>query len=259
MLEAVVNEGSPEAAFSVVVCHPHPLGGGSLHNKVAYHAMKVMNAPEWGFGWPVLRFNFRGVGRSEGVHDGAAETEDVRAAVHWIENEYKRPVVVAGFSFGAAMALGACCEGNPSQVSESRAPSASSGQAFDKLKAGAPPREQRPVHGDPGSGAPAIDVRALVAIGLPIHSGNARPDRRQYDYSFLAHCALPKLFLSGDNDQFATKAELIEVAAAAADPRQLALVPGADHFFTGRLEPMQSYLSGWLKEYVYDPGQRSAV
>ena len=101
-----MNEGSPERPFAALVCHPHPLGGGSLHNKVVYHAMKAMNAPEWGLGWPVLRFNFRGTGLSEGVHDGAAETGDVLAALRWLENEYKLPIVVAGFSFGAAMALG---------------------------------------------------------------------------------------------------------------------------------------------------------
>ena len=66
-LEAVVNEGSAGARAAVLICHPHPLGGGSLHNKVVYHAMKVMNAPEWGLGWPVLRFNFRGTGLSEGA------------------------------------------------------------------------------------------------------------------------------------------------------------------------------------------------
>ena len=102
-LEAVINEGSPSAAFAVVLAHPHPVGGGSMHNKVVYHAMKVMNAPEWGLGWPVLRFNFRGTGRSEGMHDGAAEAGDVLSALTWIENEYKLPLVAAGFSFGAAL------------------------------------------------------------------------------------------------------------------------------------------------------------
>ena len=48
-----------------------------MHNKVVYHAMKVLNAPEWGLGWPVLRFNFRGTGLSEGTHDGEAEAGDV--------------------------------------------------------------------------------------------------------------------------------------------------------------------------------------
>jgi len=221
-LEAVLNEGSSHAAFAAVIAHPHPLAGGSLHNKVVYHAMKVMNAPEWGFAWPVLRFNFRGMGQSEGRHDGAAEAGDVQAALAWIENEYKLPLVAAGFSFGAAMTLAACC-----------------GNADD------------PRH--------AVNVRALVAIGLPVRSWTARQEIPLYDYSFLAQCGIPKLFLSGDRDQFATKAELIQAAAAAAHPKHLALVPGADHFFTGRLEMMQSALSGWLKEQVYDPGERSYI
>jgi hypothetical protein len=80
-----------------------------MHNKVVYHAMKVFNDPAWGLALPVLRFNFRGTGLSEGAHDGKLESEDVLAAIDWIENEYKLPLVVAGFSFGAAMALKACC------------------------------------------------------------------------------------------------------------------------------------------------------
>jgi hypothetical protein len=216
----VLNEGSPNAAFAAVIAHPHPLGGGSMHNKVVYHAMKVINAGE--FGSPVLRFNFRGTGRSEGTHDGVAETGDVRAALAWVENEYKLPVVAVGFSFGAAMMLAACC-GNP----------------------------------DPAS--PPISVRGLVAIGLPVRSGAVRPGAPIYDYSFLAQCRIPKLFLSGDQDQFATKTELIQAAAAAAEPKKVALVPGADHFFTGHLERMQSELALWLKEQAYDPGQRSCI
>ena len=227
-LEAVLNEGSPDAACAAVLCHPHPLGGGSLHNKVVYHAMKAMNSPEWGLSWPVLRFNFRGTGRSEGRHDGAAESGDVLAALAWIENEYRLPMIAAGFSFGAAMVLKACCAGD-SQNHETP------GTHDDRLP-----------HG----------VRALAAIGLPVRSGTDAPG---YDYAYLAQCPIPKLFLSGDHDRYATKAELIQAAAAAAEPKQLALVPGADHFFNGQLESMQSSLSGWLKEQVYDPGQRSVV
>ena len=221
-LEAVVNEGSSCAAFAAIVCHPHPLGGGSLHNKVVYHAMKVMNAPQWGLGWPVLRFNFRGTGLSEGVHDGVAEAGDVLAGLRWLENEYKLPMVVAGFSFGAAMALAACC-------------------------------------GNAGAPASSMNIRALAAIGLPVRSGAIRPGAPLYDYSFLENCRIPKLFLSGDQDQFATETELIQAVATAADPKHMALVPGADHFFTGHLEAMQSALSRWLKEQVYDPGQRSCI
>lgn len=221
-LEAVLNEGSPLASFAAVIAHPHPLGGGSLHNKVVYHAMKVMNAPEWGFGWPVLRFNFRGTGRSEGEHHGTSEAGDVRAAVAWLENQYKLPVVAAGFSFGAAMTLATAC-------------------------------------GTPRSDGPSSDIRALVAIGLPVRSGTESNFPPAYDYSFLGHCRIPKFFLSGDNDRFATKAELIKAVAAAAEPKQVALVPGADHFFTGHLPAMQSALAEWLKEQVHDSGQRCCV
>jgi len=105
-LEALLNAGSPSATHAVVVCHPHPLYGGTLHNKVVFHAMKALNS----FGFPVLRFNFRGTGLSEGEHaHGTGEVEDVRAALDWIEREYTLPIIFAGFSFGAAVGMQAAC------------------------------------------------------------------------------------------------------------------------------------------------------
>lgn len=206
-LEALLNEGAASAPYVGLICHPHPKGGGTMHNKVVYRAMKAMNAPQFGLGWPVLRFNFRGTGLSEGRHDGDEEHGDVLAALDWLENEYKRPVVVAGFSFGAAMALRACCDGNTSR---------------SKAK-----------------------TRALVALGLPI-----RTEGRHYSYSFLHTCALPKLFLSGDCDEYAPAADLQRVAATTAEPKKLVLLPGADHFFAGRLEAMQNTLVHWLEEQL---------
>jgi uncharacterized protein len=101
-LEALLNAGSPNATHAAVVCHPHPLYGGTLHNKVVFHAMKALN----GLGFPVLRFNFRGTGLSEGEHaSGLGEVEDVRAALDWLEREFTLPVIFAGFSFGAAVGL----------------------------------------------------------------------------------------------------------------------------------------------------------
>jgi uncharacterized protein len=101
-LEALLNAGSPNATHAGVVCHPHPLYGGTLHNKVVFHAMKALNS----FGFPVLRFNFRGTGLSEGGHsNGIGEVEDVRAALDWLEAEFTVPIVFAGFSFGAAVGL----------------------------------------------------------------------------------------------------------------------------------------------------------
>jgi hypothetical protein len=207
-LEALLNTGAINARFAAVLCHPHPKGGGNLHNKVVYHAMKAMNAPEFGLAWPVLRFNFRGTGLSDGSHDGQAEAEDVLAAIDWVENEYKRPVVVCGFSFGAAMALLACCKSAQSR--------------------------KKPAN-----------VHALAALGLP-----TRAEGREYRYSFLSECSLPKLFLSGDCDQFAPAADLRHLAATTAEPKKLVLVPGADHFFAGHLEAMQNALAGWLKEQL---------
>lgn len=105
-LEAVLNTGREDAPFTALVCHPHPPSGGTMHNKVVYHAMKVFSE----LGLPVLRFNFRGVGLSEGVYDdGHGEQNDVRAAVEWLELNFRRPILFAGFSFGSNVGLRACC------------------------------------------------------------------------------------------------------------------------------------------------------
>ena len=108
-LEALLNEGAPDVPFAALLCHPHPVYGGTLHNKVVYRAMKVLNDPEWALGWPVLRFNFRGAGLSQGTHDGEAEAGDVLAALDWLTSEFRRPIFVGGYSFGAVMAHEACC------------------------------------------------------------------------------------------------------------------------------------------------------
>ncbi|MEY2412995.1 MAG: uncharacterized protein QOD84_1601 [Acidobacteriaceae bacterium] len=105
-LEALLNAGSESAKYAAVVCHPHPLFGGTLHNKVVFHAMKSLNS----FGFPVLRFNFRGAGLSHGEHDGGrGEVEDVRAALDSMDEKFHLPLLFAGFSFGAAVGLGAAC------------------------------------------------------------------------------------------------------------------------------------------------------
>jgi uncharacterized protein len=105
-LEALLNVGAPHATHAAVVCHPHPLFGGTLHNKVVFHTMKALNS----FGFPVLRFNFRGTGLSQGEHDhGRGEVDDVRTALDWLDSEFHLPLIFAGFSFGAAVGLRAAC------------------------------------------------------------------------------------------------------------------------------------------------------
>jgi uncharacterized protein len=105
-LEALLNAGTETATHAALVCHPHPLFGGTLHNKVVFHTMKALNS----FGFPVLRFNFRGTGLSQGEHDhGRGEMDDVRAALDWLDRELRLPLIFAGFSFGAAVGLPVAC------------------------------------------------------------------------------------------------------------------------------------------------------
>src|SRR6478672_353922 len=105
-LEAILNLGSENATHAALVAHPHPMFGGTLHNKVVFHAMKAL----YSFGFPVLRFNFRGAGLSHGEHDnGRGEQEDVQTALDWLDHEFHLPLIFAGFSFGAAVGLPAAC------------------------------------------------------------------------------------------------------------------------------------------------------
>jgi hypothetical protein len=196
-LEALLNAGAPDTPYAALVCHPHPLYGGTMHNKVVYHAMKALN----GFGLPVLRFNFRGAGLSEGVHDeGRGERDDVLAALDWLEREYSLPIIFTGFSFGAATGLKTCC--------------------------------------------PDPRVTGLISLGTPV-----AVQGRLYEYSFLSDCTKPKLMISGDHDQFSPAANLREVFNAAAEPKELVLVEGADHFFEGKLPIMREAIVQWLPRH----------
>jgi len=193
-LEALLNIGVADAPYAALVCHPHPLGGGTMHNKVVYHAMKVFQS----FGLPVLRFNFRGTGLSEGSHDdGVGERDDVRAALDWLEREFQLPILFAGFSFGSAVGLKVCC-------------------------------------GDPR-------VKGLVALGIPVHA-----EGRDYHYDFLVRCLQPKIFISGDHDQYGPIKEVEAAVAKAAEPKELIWIADADHFFAGKLDAMKSAMRDWI-------------
>src|ERR1700733_1186717 len=203
-LEALLNMGAESATHAAVVCHPHPLFGGTLHNKVVFHTMKALNS----FGFPVLRFNFRGAGLSQGEHDaGNGEVEDVRTALDWLDNEFHVPLILAGFSFGAAVGLRAAC--------------------------------------------PDARVKALIALGTPVARVAADTEMpRDYAYEFLGNCAKPKLFVSGARDQFGPKDKLEALVASASEPKRLAIIDGADHFFEGRLRELRETIEAWVKEAV---------
>jgi alpha/beta superfamily hydrolase len=202
-LEAVLNTGRNDAPYAALVCHPHPQGGGTMHNKVVYHAMKALSS----VGFPVVRFNFRGVGLSEGDFDhGHGEQDDVLAALNWIDQNLKLPIIFAGFSFGSHVGLRACC-------GDSR-------------------------------------VKGLIGLGLPVRAAG-----RDYKYGFLPRCTQPKLFISGDHDQYGPRDVLEEVFERAPEPKKLVWIEGAEHFFQGttespgpKLQVMQSEIRVWLHD-----------
>ena len=106
-LEANLREPKDPPRGTAVVCHPHPVYGGTMDNRIVYRAAKA--AAEAGFA--ALRFNFRGAGQSTGQFDqGIGEKEDTAAAIRWVTNKYPAlPVVLIGYSFGAWVGLQVGC------------------------------------------------------------------------------------------------------------------------------------------------------
>ncbi len=97
------EEEGVKPRYAALVCHPHPLYGGTMHNKVVFKVAQALQI----LGMPALRFNFRGVGHSTGTYDeGRGEMDDVRFALEFLSRRYPGlPVILSGFSFGAYVAL----------------------------------------------------------------------------------------------------------------------------------------------------------
>jgi len=106
-IEAILKEPGTQVKRVAIVCHPHPLFGGTMHNKVVFRIARAFQDA----GFAVLRFNFRGTGRSEGTHDqGRGEQDDLRAAIRFMEDKYAGAEIwLAGFSFGSSVMLRAAC------------------------------------------------------------------------------------------------------------------------------------------------------
>jgi hypothetical protein len=188
-LEALWKDSEAEPAGSAVFAHPHPVHGGALHNKVVFRAARALSLA--GFG--VLRFNFRGVGLSEGRFDsGRGETDDYRAALDEAERRGGRPIVAGGFSFGAAVGL-------------------------------------RAIQGDGR-------ILAFIGVGVPLASESGLD---------LPRPEVPALFVVGENDVFGPPGMLREWAAGSG---RVVEVPGADHFFNGKLDELEHSIAAFLAE-----------
>jgi alpha/beta superfamily hydrolase len=109
-----VDGATPPVTAFAVVCHPHPLYGGTLDNKVVYTLARTLEQ----LGAPAIRFNFRGVGASEGRYDeGRGETEDALAVIAYGRQRWPGAALwLAGFSFGGAVAVRAAAQGGPRRL-----------------------------------------------------------------------------------------------------------------------------------------------
>jgi uncharacterized protein len=190
-LEALLETpAGADAARVAVVCHPHPVYGGTMTNKVVHVLAKSFNER----GVPALRFNFRGVGASAGSYDeGEGETQDALAAIDWALQRYPGAELwLAGFSFGGAIAVRA---------------------------------------------AVAREAKRLVTVAPAVH-------RFAVGKAQLPRC--PWLLIQGDNDELVDAGEIQRWVATLAAPPKLALLPGVDHFFHGRLNELRSVVLEWL-------------
>jgi alpha/beta superfamily hydrolase len=180
VLEALWKEPESERRGSAVVAHAHPIHGGTMHFKVVFRMARALSRA--GFG--VLRFNFRGVGASEGAHDeGRGEKDDFRSALDHAEHLGGLPLVAGGFSFGSTIALAA--------------------------------------------GEPDPRVGGLIAAGLPLS---------EWSFEGIDRIEKPALVVSGDRDEFASLAALRDAVARRFAHARFEVIPGGDHFLTGRLD-----------------------
>lgn len=193
-LEALLE--SPAAAVQTtqvaVICHPHPVHGGTMTNKVVHMLAKSFNE----LGVPAVRFNYRGVGASAGAYDeGNGETDDTVAVIDWVKSRWPdAQLSLGGFSFGGAVAIRA---------------------------------------------AVRRDTQRLVTVAPAIQ-------RIAIDASALPTC--PWLLVQGDQDELVDAADTQRWVQTLANPPELALLPGVDHFFHGRLNELREIVLKWARQ-----------
>jgi len=192
LLEAVY-ETSPGAdrVRSVVVCHPHPQHGGTMHNKVVHTLARAFLRMEFA----VLRFNFRGTEKSQGRFDeGVGELDDALAAVAWMRaKQADRPLWLTGFSFGAAIAVRAATQ---------------------------------------------VDVDGLISVA---------PAVSRFASGLMTQPQCPWLIVQGDEDELVGVDETIDWVNSLQPGPELLILPGAEHFFHGRLIDLREAVMDFVR------------
>jgi alpha/beta superfamily hydrolase len=183
------REDDPVRAFAVV-CHPHPLYGGTLDNKVVWTLARAFEQ----FGAPAIRFNFRGVGASEGRYDeGRGELADALAVIAYGRRRWPGAALwLGGFSFGGVVAVRAAGAAGPER---------------------------------------------LVAVA---------PGLTKIDISDAAAPACPWLIVAGDADEVVPPEAVRRWAEALRPPVKLVMVPGASHFFHGRINELRDVVLNFM-------------
>lgn len=201
-IEALLEEpeGSRPAQFGVI-CHPHPLHGGTMHNKVVHTLARALHD----LGVPTLRFNYRGVGASEGRYDGGVgETDDALAVTEWGRQRWPEAAPwLLGFSFGGAVAM----------------------------RAGA-----------------RAGARLLVTVAPAVG--------RDAEVDALPAC--PWLLIQGDADEIIDAREVLDwvsrrASSLGAQAPVVRVLPGAGHFFHGRLQELRDNVVAFVKESGAQP------
>ena len=174
-----------------VVCHPHPLFGGTLDNKVVYTLARSFHD----LGMPTIHFNFRGVGKSTGSFaDGIGETQDALAVIAAGREKWPGAALwLAGFSFGGAVAIRAAALANPARLVLV---------------------------------APAIKRVSLEGVAVP---------------------GVPWLIIQGDADELVNAQDTLEWIKPLANPPQIALLPGVEHFFHGKLNELRDAVTAFAR------------
>jgi alpha/beta superfamily hydrolase len=208
-LEGRYQPAPKKTAPIALVLHPHPRFGGTMNNQIVYRLFYMFQER----GFTCLRFNFRGVGRSQGYFDhGIGELSDSAAALDWIQTLHpdSRGVWIAGFSFGAWIGMQLLM--------------------------------RRP------------EVEGFISIA---------PQPNLYDFSFLAPCPSSGLIINGDLDKVAPPDAVQGLVDKLKTQKGIVIdqkvVPGANHFFDGRIEPLMISVCAYLDKRLGAAGRKPSA